>query len=198
MVKLRKQTWTLYFAIAVMLTLSACSGGGSTLTSSLPQSRLHAPANTKSASAVHWQLFVGANRRDGALQDLDFFTSAITVDAGDSITWTWRGEHTVSFLLPGQSPFTAPITPAGGNTVDGSVFTSSGDQRLPFLYTLTFPRPGTFVYYCLLHPPEMVGEVIVQAAGTRYPHPQGFYTGQGNAATNAELAAAQAAVRLFP
>jgi plastocyanin len=187
-----------YFAVAVTLALIACSGGGSTLTNTLPHARSHAPANAKAAPGVHWQLSVGANRRDGALEDLDFFTSTITIDAGDSIAWAWRGEHTVSFLLPDQSPFTAPITPAGGTTEDGSAFTSSGAQTVPFSYTLTFPKPGKYVYYCLLHPPEMVGEVIVQPAGTPYPHPQGYYTGQGNAAANSELAAGQAAVRLFP
>ena len=198
MVKHQTAIWGLSFAVVAMLTLGACSGGGNPVTNSLPQARSNAPIAANKASSVHWQLLVGANRRDGALQDLDFFTSTITIDAGDSVTWTWRGEHTVSFLLPDQSPFTAPITPAGGTTEDGSAFTSSGDQIVPFSYTLTFPKPGTYVYYCLLHPPEMVGEVIVQPTGTRYPHPQGFYTGQGNAAANLELAAGQASVRLFP
>jgi len=51
---------------------------------------------------------------------------------------------------------------------------------------------------CLFHPPEMVGVVTVQRAGTPYPHSQGFYSGQGLAEANDQLAAAQASVRAFP
>jgi len=181
MIKMRTGVICAYLAVVAAAMLSACSGGGSALTTSLPQGGADAHAS-HATSPVHWYLFAGDNRRDGALQDLDFFTSTITIDNGDSVTWTWRGEHTVSFLLPGQSPFTAPITPAGGSTEDGTTFTSSGDQTAPFSYTLTFTKAGTYTYYCLLHPPEMMGQVMVQPAGARYPHPQGYYTGQGNAA----------------
>jgi plastocyanin len=65
-------------------------------------------------------------------------------------------------------------------------------------YTLTFPKPGTYTYYCLFHPPEMSGQVIVQPAGTPYPHTQGYYTGQGFAAGNNDLSGAQASIALFP
>jgi plastocyanin len=44
----------------------------------------------------------------------------------------------------------------------------------------------------------MNGTIIVQPAGTPYPHPQGYYTGQGNAEANAQLSAAQASIKLFP
>lgn len=198
MIDVRTRLICAYLAVTAAAALSACSGGRSAVTASLPQSGADAPASIHATSPVHWQLFAGDNRRDGALQDLDFFAVSITIDVGDSVTWTWRGEHTVSFLLPAQSPFTAPITPAGGSTEDGTAFTSSGDQNIPFSYTLTFTKAGAYTYYCLLHPPEMVGQIIVQPAGARYPHPQGYYTGQGNAAANSELAAAQASVRLFP
>jgi plastocyanin len=189
--------WSACVVVIFAGALYACTSGGGAVTSSLPQARSAVPLKT-AASPVHWHIAVGASRRDGALEALDFFTSTITIDAGDSVTWTWTSEHTVSFLLPDQSPFTAPLGPAGGDTEDGSAFTSSGDQVAPFSYTLTFPKPGSFTYFCLLHPPEMTGQVIVNPAGTRYPHPQGYYTGQGNAEANSQLAAAQGSVRLFP
>lgn len=189
-------------ALAAVL-VSGCGAGPtgsgsptSTLNSlGLHESSMHAGV----AGARNWQVNVGADRRDHALQGLDFYSSAITINAGDSVTWNVQASvHTISFLLPGQSPFTAPTTPAGGSTEDGSVFTSSGILGAGQSYTLTFPKPGTYTYNCLLHPPEMVGQVIVQPAGTGYPHPQGWYRGQGNKAANADLSAAQKSIALFP
>jgi plastocyanin len=75
--------------------------------------------------------------------------------------------------------------PEGGNTYDGSTFVSSGSVGvgvpLPLEYKLTFPKAGTYPYICLLHAfPDpatgqlvgMVGEVVVQAAGSAYPKTQ--------------------------
>jgi plastocyanin len=189
-------------ALAALL-VSACGGGptvSSTPTSSLNNSGLHRSGmHAGGSGARNWQISAGADRRDHGLQGLDFYTSTITIDAGDSITWNVQAsDHTISFLLPGQSPFTAPTTPAGGSTEDGSAFTSSGILGAGQSYTLTFPKAGTYAYNCLLHPPEMVGQVIVQPAGTAYPHPQGYYRGQGNKSANADLSAAQRSVALFP
>ena len=186
------------FALSAVL-LSACGGGGGSGRGMVPQALSSQHSNVGVATGVHWQVSVGADRRNHALQALDFFSSTITIDAGDSVTWNFKAsDHTVSFLLPSQSPFTAPLNAAGGSTEDGSAFTSSGIDGPGGSYTLTFPKPGTYTYYCLLHPPEMMGNVIVQAKGTPYPHPQGYYTGQGRAAANAQLSAAQASVALFP
>lgn len=191
-------------SLLLIAALSACGGGGG-------GSQLPAGANTSQnngsgrlgdtppgGSAQSWTVDAGASRRGGALQALDFFSNSIVIDVGDSVTWTSASLHTVSFLTAGMSPFTAPTNPAGGNTEDGSTFTSSGVLGPGQTYTLTFTKAGTYTYYCLLHPPEMTGQIIVQPAGTPYPHPQGFYTGQGNAKANAELSDAQSALALFP
>jgi plastocyanin len=151
------------------------------------------------AVPTRWQVSVGADRDDHALQALNFFTSTITIDAGDSITWTVEAsEHTVAFLRRGQSPFTAPLKPAGGSAEDGTEFTSSGILFAGHSYTLTFSKPGTYMYHCLLHPPEMLGKVIVQRAGAAYPRSQAYYSSLGRSTANVELAAARAAVLLFP
>ena len=131
-----------------------------------------APASA--AGATTWTVDVGAGDATGvAVQQ--FFPNDITVDAGDSITFRAAGNaHTVSFLAPGQtapSPDSADaVTPAGGTSVDGTAFTSSG-LLLPapnVSYTLTFPTAGAFQFHCLIHP-WMSGTVHVQAAGTAYP-----------------------------
>jgi len=71
--------------------------------------------------------------------------------------------------------------PAGGPTYDGTAFTSSGfvesDLPGPKEFTLSFPKPGTYPYVCLLHAANapggaivgMKGTVVVQAAGAAYP-----------------------------
>jgi plastocyanin len=177
--------WIPGFVAAAVAALAACGNGN--------------PASPSASGASHWQLSVGADSAHHALQSLDFLPSAITIDAGDTVTWTvGASEHTVAFLLPKQSPFTAPLRPAGGATEDGTAFTSSGILFGGQSYTLTFPKPGTYTYHCLLHPPEMIGKVIVQPAGSAYPHPQAYYTRQGSATADADLDAALASLALFP
>lgn len=196
--------------VALAIAATAGCGGGGGAGSSLPQTgsinnatNANQGANAGSVSArgpQHWTVDAGASRRDGALQALAFASDTIVIDAGDSVTWTSASIHTVSFLAPGQDPLTTPPPPTatGGNSVDGTTFVSSAVLGPGQTYTLTFPKAGTFVYYCLLHPPEMQGKIIVQAAGTPYPHPQGFYTGQGNQEANNFLSQAQNAIQLFP
>lgn len=198
-------------AVIALAATAGCGGGGGSPNTALPQSNANANANTNAnananagappaTSPQHWFVDAGAERRDGALQALAFASDTIVIDEGDSVTWTSASIHTVSFLVAGQNPTdpTLPLTPQGTNVEDGTAFTSSGVIVAGQTYTLTFPKAGTYVYFCLLHPPEMTGKVIVQPAGTPYPHPQGFYTGQGNKQENGFLSGAQAATKLFP
>ena len=192
--------------LLLVAALSACGGGsgGSQIPLGSNNSQnsgagLAGDAPPAPTTARSWKVDAGASRRDGALQGLDFYSSTIVIDEGDSVTWTSASIHTVSFLEgTNLTPFTAPPIAAGGTTEDGTAFTSSGVLAPGQTYTLTFPKAGTYVYYCLLHPPEMTGTIVVQHAGTPYPHSQGYYTGQGNAAANQDLSAAQGSIALFP
>jgi plastocyanin len=117
-----------------------------------------------------------------------YFPKDITIDAGDSVSWTsaTAEPHTVTFLGTGQAPPQDPFSPpAGSNTYSGQGYYNSG----PLLgapapgfiqsYTLTFDQPGTYTYICLFHP-FMTGTVHVQAAGTPYPESQTAYDRQTN------------------
>jgi plastocyanin len=53
-----------------------------------------------------------------------------------------------------------PIQNVDAGRWDGSGFLSSGVQP-GGTYTVTFTRPGTYPYACLIHP-RMVGEVVVR------------------------------------
>ena len=188
---------------ALAMAGAGCSGNGAT-----PSAPQQPPAPngvqgpTRSAptgGSIAWQAMAGGNRRDQALQALDFFPGTITIDVGDSVTWTVGGNaHTITFFGPLTSPLLPIEAPFGGSTYDGSTYTSSGFVASGQTYTLTFTKAGTYPFECLFHSPEMAGLIIVQPKGSPYPHPQGFYTGQGNAEMNSQLAAAQGSLSEFP
>jgi plastocyanin len=152
---------------------------------------------------VGWAVQAGASDRNEALQTLEFYPAAITIDEGDSVTWKYpAGEpHTVTFLGPKSAPpppnDPSVPAPAGGSTYDGSTYTSSGFMLLGQTYTLKFPKAGTYTYYCLIHG-EMAGKIIVQPAGTPYPQSVAQINGSNTAAISADLQSASDSVALFP
>lgn len=146
------------------------------------------------AGPQSWNVDAGTGDATGVAA-LKFYPAAITVDAGDTITWKVAGNaHTVAFLTAGQTAPTpesaAAQTPAGGTTFDGSTFTNSG-VVVPApgadTYGLTFPTAGTFPFHCLIHP-GMDGTVTVNAAGTAYPQDQAAITAADQTAEAADIA----------
>lgn len=127
---------------------------------------------------------------------VSFGPKDVSVAAGESVTWTIIGPHTVSFgaseaeraavfrspdgsvhvnpdsfgpaggegqPAPTEDPPGPPIAIDGGS-YDGSGFRNSGlilsfPPQL-YSYSLTFTEPGTYEYFCLIHP-EMIGTVTV-------------------------------------
>lgn len=91
---------------------------------------------------------VSAASHDVTVQDLAYDPASITVQVGDSITWTNNDgvPHTVT---ADNGSFDKPLDADGGTA------------------TLTFSTPGTFTYHCTIHP-NMHGTVVVegQAAAT--------------------------------
>jgi len=149
-----------------------------------------------------WTANAGGSTTDGALEGLNFYPSNMTIDVGDTIAWTIASAdpHTVTLFPVGQGPKPGPpdLAPHGGSTYDGTTLTSSGLAFKGTVYQLTFTKAGTYKVYCLIHLPEMIGTITVQAAGTPYPTTQGQYQAQGAAATAADLANALASLLQFP
>jgi plastocyanin len=150
------------------------------------------------AAAQTWNVDAGTGDSTGVAA-LKFYPSALTVDAGDTVTWKVAGNaHTISFLTAGQTPpapdSAAAAAPAGGTSFDGSTFTSSG-IKVPApgqdTYSLTFPTAGTFVFHCLIHP-GMQGTLTVAAAGTPYPLDQAAVTAANQTAEAADIATGHA------
>lgn len=188
---MNKRRFPLFLAGAALL-LTAC-GGGST------------PSPSSTSGAAQWRLNAGGSSHSQAYQGLAFYPSTITVDAGDTVTWTYPSAepHTVTFLAAGQATPPPPSDPsapkpAGGSTYDGSTYTSSGFIAMGYSYSLKFTKPGTYTYYCIIHQPEMVGTVVVNPAGTAYPATEDAYSTQAMAQTAADMQLAAQAVTQFP
>ena len=90
-----------------------------------------------------------------SIVDKSFQPPNITIDAGDTVTWTVTkaiGEpHSVTAGKPGDTG-----TPAFDSGLDKLKDKGSS-------YQVTFDRPGTFDYYCAVHPTVMTGQVVVLA-----------------------------------
>jgi len=90
-------------------------------------------------------------------RNYEFFKPTVTIEVGDTVTWTFSGDvHSVTSGQPG-SP-------------DGSF-----DSELKAegqTYERTFTAAGTFPYFCLVHPGLMTGTIVVGAASpTPMPTP---------------------------
>ncbi len=137
----------------------------------LPTAR--ALAATTSNAAETFNVVIGGQSPNGNVSTYNYYPDVVTIDAGDTVTWhEGPGIHTVLFVPKGtKTPI--PGTPTstlkvGGNTYDGSALTGSGILTPGKTYSLTFTKPGTYVYRCGVHP-DMFGVVVVQPAGTTRP-----------------------------
>lgn len=122
-----------------------------------------------------------------------FFPASLRIRAGDTVTWKINSDepHTATFLADEPPPPDPIPIPDGGptdimlnpksffstrapdapvETYDGMVYRNSGFLSNGTVvppnesYSLTFDKPGTYEYICLIHPTTMIGEIIVEEA----------------------------------
>lgn len=102
-----------------------------------------------------------------SIADKHFEPGRIVVAEGDTVTWTVTkaiGEpHTVTSGKPSDAD-------------KGSAFNSqTTDPDLSKLkdagaaFSFTFAKAGTYAYFCVVHPVDMTGEVVVLAPGQSAP-----------------------------
>jgi plastocyanin len=187
--------------VFLAVIVAGCSGGSNPNPATVPAATA-TPVRTIAAQT--WHVLAGSQDSTEAFQAFPFYPSALTVNAGDTVTWSFpAGEpHTVSFPLPGTSPVsptdpTAPM-PLGGTTYDGSTYVSSGFLLGGATYSLTFTKPGTYTYVSLPQAPLATGTIVVQAANTALPVAQSAIDAAAQIAIAADLAAAQNSVAFFP
>lgn len=157
--------------------------------------------NSAPLVAQTWRIAAGGSAQAEALQALDFYPNAITINEGDTIAWLdpTSEPHTISIPPAGQTPPAGPPQPpVGGNVFDGTAYVSSGFLQTGVAYSVKFTKAGTYKYYCLIHQPEMSGTIIVQPAGTALPKSQGDYAAAGQADLGVDINAALASVSAFP
>lgn len=146
---------------------------------------------TAQPAPTAWKVLIGGETPDHAIQVNDYFPRTITVNEGDSITWTKATlqPHTVHFLSGAKPPAIGlpqgdgrvlfnPLVrnPQGGPTYDGTGIAASGwlVEEKGLQYSLTFTRAGTYKYLCILHP-GMSGTVVVLPRGAKVPTTQAEY-----------------------
>jgi plastocyanin len=150
---------------------------------------------------VTWQVLVGGETSNMAVQGTGFYPGVIIINEGDTINWTLGGhlEHTVSFLdISNPSNIPDPgspqvLLPVGGSTYNGTGEASSGllvSGTTHSNYSLTFTKVGTYNYMCFIHP-GMSGVVIVQPPGSPYPATQDNYTVEGKSEMQTDIATGQ-------
>ncbi|HKZ20856.1 MAG TPA: cupredoxin family copper-binding protein [Acidimicrobiia bacterium] len=80
------------------------------------------------------------------IENFKFVPDPVTIDVGDSITWT-NGDPVGHNAQAADDSFRTPLIFSDDST------------------TVTFDTAGTFPYFCGAHP-EMVGTVIVEPTGS--------------------------------
>jgi plastocyanin len=81
------------------------------------------------------------------IKDYMFVPVDLTLSVGSKVTWTNHDD--------------VPHTIAEKNKLFRSAALDEGDS-----YSFVFTKPGTYTYYCTLHP-QMVGKIVVTAAPKR-------------------------------
>jgi plastocyanin len=76
------------------------------------------------------------------------------IQAGDSVTWTYPAGGTVH---------TTTECGASCDSPTGTPLWDSGYMSPGHTFTWTFDAPGTYRYYCSLHPFDMRGTIVAQA-----------------------------------
>jgi plastocyanin len=123
------------------------------------------------------------------IASLSFFPATKTIHAGEAVTFQSAGSSTESHnVAVGPEPYVLGQTLEGPNgtlnpfvvypsdpgpltltpTSHGNGYVSTGlmdtlsATPFPNKQTITFSTPGTYVYYCNIHEPDMKGTIVVQ------------------------------------
>ena len=159
-----------------------------------------------------WHVLVGGQAKHQAIQAEGYYPHVITIDAGDTVTWTLNTEkiHGVAFtgtcehiscIPPSCLTIVIDFSPCGPPSYNGFAALDSSGRMVPAAYkwdnsiprggttfSLTFTKPGVNLYFDL-SVPGMRGVVIVHPAGTPYPFTQAQYSEQAQKQLRADLAA---------
>jgi plastocyanin len=191
-VKIRSGRWS-----AIVVMVLALSGGVAAA------SPAGAAAPRAAAAPAEVTLKGGLNDpKDPNIAVDEFLPESIKVATGTTVTWQIAGPepHSVTFVPPGSpapnvetdDSLTFPTPPTGpydGTTLVNSGVVPLGAATTVQKFSMSFSKPGTYTYYCVLHP-NMIGKLQV-TKDTQ--DSQQAITKAGNAQTKKYLAEGEAA-----
>jgi plastocyanin len=100
-----------------------------------------------------------AARHTVGISVFEFRSARLVVKAGDTVRWRWDGPdtgHSVTALTKRAHAFDS----------DPGLSAGALDHPVGFVFTHTFSRPGTYRYFCRVHP-SMRGVVVVRSRVAR-------------------------------
>ncbi len=162
MMRWKKAALSVSLALAVFA--GACSSSPAT-----NQGSTDNPAQIK--GAVTWQVAMGASASSGSIEVEKFIPGVITINVGDSITWTNNTplQHTITFTNnnPNAAQFPTQISIAQGGTTccTSNLTVASGPVRTGGKLTVKFETVGEFAYQCDFRA-GMSGSVVVRPQGS--------------------------------
>ena len=140
--------------IVVVMVVAAITGyflltsAGGPVSSSSTTPTTMSTVSSGSATIVRVSIPHGA----GTNQSVNFQPATITVIVGVNNTIQWDNQDSVPHTVVSTS------VPTGGQSFDSSAL-SQGQT-----YQIALTVPGTYKYYCTIHPTWMLGKIIVIAA----------------------------------
>lgn len=152
-------------------------------------------ASTGQAAVAATTIGVKAGTGEPGFTVNQFGPTVVYVQPGDSVKFTfpWAEPHSVTFGIPAGDP---SVLVGGANpNWDGTGFISSGliagSATSTDSYSVTFPKKGSFDYFCILHP-LMTGTVVVQTSDLGTPDNQLSVDGRAAAQFASSTAALKA------
>src|SRR5690349_2139394 len=102
-----------------------------------------------------------ASAADVSISNFAFNPASVTINQGDSVTWTWAGPDT-------NHSVTSEPNQADSFDSDPGRTPSSADHLPGSTFAHTFNTPGTFTYMCKVHS-FMTGKVVVNGPNGEPP-----------------------------
>jgi plastocyanin len=152
---MRKCSWPPLLLLSLLLLLAGCTAGGPTgsaTPTTAPLPTLGPPVDLTGSQHITIKIIdTSAN-----ISDFWYDQPSIKIKAGTTVTWinTSSAAHTIT---SGQAG-----TPDGKFDSGMTNLLQPHNQGAASAYSFTFKTPGTYPYYCALHP-AMIGQVQVVA-----------------------------------
>jgi hypothetical protein len=91
----------------------------------------------------------------------------LTIHAGDTVTWDFTGASAPHTTTECGASCDSPVDQSQAQWNSGVISSTTSNRT----FSHAFTTPGTYLYYCQVHPGMQRGRIIVQALGNPTPTP---------------------------